>query len=346
MEHPFLASDSDPERDSGTTTLPGGVSGSTTASTAPVQRVSVNGDDPATARRNYERAYEDSRFTVTRGAKPFSFQWMSIGDDRVSLRTATMTGHVTGQTPGLTDYVVSWVQSGGGWIVRRDGQRMSIPRSPFILPFRRPYTVHLTPHRQNSVLFTAGYLEDLATELHAGPSQLISFDLEATPTREAIERWRTALNAATPVLTDEDAPPLLRMNAQRPLALALLQLAPWAVVDLPEPLREPAMARTRLAVEYLHHHAAEPITPADAAKAAGLHTRTLQLHCRRELGMSPTAYLRDIRLGRIRQELSMSSPQETTVAEIAKRWGFVHLGRFASAYRSRFGEGPSQTLRG
>ena len=142
-----------------------------TASTVPIRKVTVSGDDPAVARQNYERAYDGSRFTVTRGTEPFSFQWVSIGDDRVSLRTATMTGHVTGETPGLTDYVVSWVQTGGGWIVRRDGQRMEIPRSPFVLPFHRPYTVHLTPHRQNSVLFSAPYLEDIATEIHAGPSQ-------------------------------------------------------------------------------------------------------------------------------------------------------------------------------
>ncbi len=345
MQHSFLAPEADPERESDITgTMLGSTSSS--VSTVPIRKVTVSGDDPATARQNYERAYDGSRFTVTRGTEPFSFQWVSIGDDRVSLRTATMTGHVTGETPGLTSYVVSWVQTGGGWIVRRDGQRMEIPRSPFVLPFHRPYTVHLTPHRQNSVLFAPDYLEDLATEIHAGPSQQLAFDLEATPTSAAIERWRTALNASTPVLTDEAAPPLLRMNAQRPLALALLQLAPWAVFDLPDTLREPSMARTRLAVEYLHHHAAEPITPADAARAAGLHTRTLQLHCRRELGMSPTAYLRDIRLGRTRSELAASAPQETTVGEVARKWGFSHLGRFSSAYRTRFGESPSQTLRG
>jgi AraC-like DNA-binding protein len=34
-----------------------------------------------------------------------------------------------------------------------------------------------------------------------------------------------------------------------------------------------------------------------------------------------------------------------TVAAVAHRWGFAHLGRFASAYRCRFGEPPSDTLR-
>jgi transcriptional regulator GlxA family with amidase domain len=30
---------------------------------------------------------------------------------------------------------------------------------------------------------------------------------------------------------------------------------------------------------------------------------------------------------------------------VAGRWGFVHLGRFASQYRQLFGETPSETLR-
>ena len=37
---------------------------------------------------------------------------------------------------------------------------------------------------------------------------------------------------------------------------------------------------------------------------------------------------------------------ETTVAEIARTWGFGHLGRFSATYRSRFGELPSESLRG
>jgi AraC-like DNA-binding protein len=34
-----------------------------------------------------------------------------------------------------------------------------------------------------------------------------------------------------------------------------------------------------------------------------------------------------------------------TVAAVAHRWGFAHLGRFAYAYRARFGVSPSETLR-
>jgi transcriptional regulator GlxA family with amidase domain len=31
---------------------------------------------------------------------------------------------------------------------------------------------------------------------------------------------------------------------------------------------------------------------------------------------------------------------------VAARWGFGHPGRFAGAYRARYGRSPSETLRG
>jgi len=36
--------------------------------------------------------------------------------------------------------------------------------------------------------------------------------------------------------------------------------------------------------------------------------------------------------------------EPTTVTEVAIRFGFGELGRFASEYRAKFGENPSETL--
>jgi AraC family ethanolamine operon transcriptional activator len=41
----------------------------------------------------------------------------------------------------------------------------------------------------------------------------------------------------------------------------------------------------------------------------------------------------------------ISPPSSETVTEVAFRWGFWHLSRFAREYRSMFGESPSETLR-
>jgi AraC family ethanolamine operon transcriptional activator len=67
-------------------------------------------------------------------------------------------------------------------------------------------------------------------------------------------------------------------------------------------------------------------------------------HCFRSvLGISPAKYLRASRLNGVRRELRQAP--SATVQDIAARWGFWHMGEFASAYRRQFGELPSQTLR-
>jgi transcriptional regulator GlxA family with amidase domain len=74
--------------------------------------------------------------------------------------------------------------------------------------------------------------------------------------------------------------------------------------------------------------------------------RALQEGFARELGMPPLAYLRQVRLDRAWADLVQAEPTATTVAEVALRWGFAHLGRFSAAYSQRFGEYPKDTLRG
>ena len=42
--------------------------------------------------------------------------------------------------------------------------------------------------------------------------------------------------------------------------------------------------------------------------------------------------------------LGSADPAHTTVAAIAHRWGFTHLGRFAAAHKKKFGNTPVQAL--
>ena len=103
---------------------------------------------------------------------------------------------------------------------------------------------------------------------------------------------------------------------------------------------------TRVATGFIANHLDRPLSVAAVASAAGVSARTLQAAFRAELGITPTAYIRDRRLDRVRAELAdASSSAGTTVTEVAHRWGINHLGRFAVDYRARFGESPSQTLR-
>ena len=57
------------------------------------------------------------------------------------------------------------------------------------------------------------------------------------------------------------------------------------------------------------------------------------------------AFLRELRLENAQRELLTADPDNETVTQIALRYGFADLGRFAIRYRTAFGEKPSETLR-
>ncbi|GIJ43574.1 hypothetical protein Val02_04600 [Virgisporangium aliadipatigenens] len=114
-------------------------------------------------------------------------------------------------------------------------------------------------------------------------------------------------------------------------------------VDAPGPGRV-APAAVRRAVAHIEAHAGEPITVEDVAAAAGLGVRALQAAFRKHLDTTPVAYLARVRLERAHHELRAAGPG-VTVAEVAHRWGFGDLGRFAARYRAAFGRLPSHTLR-
>lgn len=100
----------------------------------------------------------------------------------------------------------------------------------------------------------------------------------------------------------------------------------------------------RAAQEYIADNADMPLSLGDICLAAGTNARTLQHWFRIKIGCSPIQFLHRIRMERVHLELS--NPQaHTTVTDEALRFGFLHLGRFAQGYFSKFGEQPSQTLR-
>lgn len=101
----------------------------------------------------------------------------------------------------------------------------------------------------------------------------------------------------------------------------------------------------RRAEAFIAEHAAEPLTLSDIANAAGVPVRTLLHSFRRFRDISPMQLVREARIDMSR-DLLLQAGEAERVADIALKCGFVNLGRFASAYREKFGETPSDTLRG
>ncbi|WP_206185485.1 helix-turn-helix domain-containing protein [Sphingosinicella sp. CPCC 101087] len=97
--------------------------------------------------------------------------------------------------------------------------------------------------------------------------------------------------------------------------------------------------------QLLHERPEDMLSLAAICAALGVAERTLNLACQQFLGQSAVSYARGRRLDLVRLTLLSSDPTTTQVTSVAMRYGFWELGRFAGAYRLRFGERPSETLR-
>lgn len=98
------------------------------------------------------------------------------------------------------------------------------------------------------------------------------------------------------------------------------------------------------AVDFMRANMHQPLTLSDVAEATGISVRSLQYGFRRLRNITPLAYLREIRLEAARAELS-SPLNMLSIKDVALKWGFTHMGHFASRYRAAFGETPSESAR-
>ena len=141
-----------------------------------------------------------------------------------------------------------------------------------------------------------------------------------------------ALHGDTGLARMASADPRLAAEVEAPLLSLLVQGHAW---DGGPPGALPAQVRR--AEAFMRASFDQPITLDDMAAAAGVAPRTLQDGFRRFRGCSPTMWLRGVRLDHARAHLMRGAG----VSEAALACGFTHLGRFAGAYRQRFGEAPS-----
>ena len=90
----------------------------------------------------------------------------------------------------------------------------------------------------------------------------------------------------------------------------------------------------------------DPMTEVEVgeiARRSGYSKSSLELIFRRSVGMTPGRYFMNIRLNGALRDLVTCRPG-CSVTDVATRWGFRHLSRFAQHYRRAFGELPGETL--
>jgi len=139
--------------------------------------------------------------------------------------------------------------------------------------------------------------------------------------------------------------PLAALRLEQVLMLTLLLTQPnnySAALDKPPKVAGPTPIAQ--AIEWIRTRPEHPWTIATLAAEVAVSVRSLQVGFARSVGQTPMRYLRQVRLERVHDELTKAEPGTTTITQAASKWGFTHLGRFASEYHKTFGELPSESL--
>jgi AraC-like DNA-binding protein len=273
----------------------------------------------------------------------FSFSRVEVDLGRVRLAQAHSTSvHMQGQASSLMTLIVSeqgqsvLKRKAGGEVVSSKGDAAIIAAKCDMIFQSSPgdvrYIVQL-PHEHIVELLQESEHRRVK---ELGPLLRLEF---STPVATSFHRAVNFIWRQQVVPTRQ-----LRAAYDEILLHGLARLLAPLLLDRPDRPPDPGPAHIHRACELIRAKAMEPIRVAEIARELGITPRCLQSGFRKHLGTTPHQFLRDCRLDLAHHMLTASLAGQTTTS-IAYDCGFGHLGEFAHAYRSRFGESPSQTLR-
>lgn len=308
-------------------------------------RIEAHGSEPAEFVHQVGGLCDGHGWTARPTDGPFAYRYTALGDAALTLHRAQVDGAVRGTVRRTDDYVVQWLPAARPTSVARVDQAAVPVGVPVLLPPDRGFAFDFRDFDQRAVHLSRALVADVAAE-RFGTGHVSELGLDRLRPLDplALVRWRDHLR----LLVDElrgGAGSVLWQTLSRGAAAAFLDLYPPTVPALPPALLTPKRARLRSAVEYVRHHAHEAVSVGDIAAAAGLSVRSVQEGFVRDLGRTPMTYLQEVRLEHTREELLAADHRETAVQDVARRWGFGHMGRFSAAYHRAFGEFPRETLR-
>jgi AraC-like DNA-binding protein len=282
-------------------------------------------------------------------AGDFSMRVSTAGVGPVSLERVSWQGTPAGGV-GEHPEVLRVGQVLEGSVEISGGRDALACRGPFLLP-RSPYSSRWEGLDILSLSLDAAVVEEHARAVLGSGTLRVEF-IGAAPVNAALGRyWSGGVTRLARTLQSGDEvmrTPLLQAEMTRSLVTALLHTFPNSYLErLRAPAAEPrpGSGGVRRAVAFIEGHLSEPIGLAEIAAAARMSPRGLQAAFRREKGTTPLGHLRAVRLEAAHADLVTADPASgVSVAVVAARWGFPHPGRFAAAYRDRYGRAPSATL--
>lgn len=310
-----------------------------------MELINVSSDDFDRAISVFGDNYSLPAVTLTPSPSKFEWRHRAVGDETMTFRSTRLMATLETTLGGGDDYVVQWSQGGVQTFGTGESATQSAINMPFVLPNgRTTTTTRATDVQLNLVHIDKQFVHGVAQELDG--VHFDSFNPDPPPSPAALRAWRSAVNMATNVVLDPTTPQssLLRREMSRLIALSMLDSFPYKSLPAATAVTGNEPASVRLAYEFAHANAHLPIGPLEMAGAVHLSVRSLQHALRRYRETTPSAVLQSIRLTRVRDQLHISEPPLVSVAEVAREWGFIQLGRFAGQYKTKFGESPRETL--
>jgi AraC-like DNA-binding protein len=317
-------------------------------------RLRTDTTDPDDARTQFTSAYCPHRLTVGGSLSAFRARHAEGGTPGLSVNQMSFGSGTTWLDPlTFDDFVLVSQQISGQFVVRAEsGERLLSPGEHVVLD---AHTLYQLRWEENCTLFNVRLprkeFETAVADLTgAGEPDAMRFPVSWHPSKPgtvAVQRVTHFLlrNAGPGGLLTSGA--LLRSQLTRMLVASVLEAYGPAVRTADASSSGDVRPRAvRRAIAYLEGAATEDVRISDVAAAAHLSTRALQDAFRRYLDTTPMSYLKAIRLARAHADLRQASIEGgVTVADVAYRWGFANLGRFAADYRREFGRSPSEVLR-
>jgi AraC-like DNA-binding protein len=327
-------------------------SGSADGTAFPARRQAMRFTDIDHAREVVASWYYPYEAKVLRRANELDVHLMTRQSQHLTVGRLRYSTEVGIRCPELqTAYHVSLLESGRAQVRWGRQQTALTTGSAFVLaPASGDLVGHYSAdHAQLALKIDRQRLEnDLAALLNRSLRTPIQFALEMDLTSVQGRTWAATVRLLAQGLDRHSAlcgHPLALAHLEHVITMGLLLTQPHNYSELLHAPGPPLRPRgVQQVIELMQANPEKPWTAAELAATAQVGLRALQHGFHHHLGTTPMSYLRTVRLHRAHHDLTHSDPTTTTVAEIAHRWGFTHLSRFAAAYRRQYNTTPSRTL--
>jgi AraC-like DNA-binding protein len=270
-----------------------------------------------------------------------AFRQEVLIDDGVTLGQMEIGAEMGVGQEGFADFAMARLRSGNYMFHRRDDLEIRRGES-FIMPPEVKLRAHI--HTPFIDVVQISPAEILRTIFELYPfARSAPLETVTTLPDEASQVWWASAAAYARVLSTPEfyENEMIRRTGWNHLLALSVQL--FGLVRQ-GPGRSGSESVVHRSEAFIDEHLDQPLTVPMIAAAVAVSPRTLHLAFQQRREYTPSGYVRKARLDAVRRDLRSADASVTTVAAVARRWGFGNPGRFAAQYRAEFGRNPSTDL--